>query len=216
MTLSPVARSQPQGDVIASGISYDLFLQQYDGEHVEWVEGRVIRMASVTARHDNLSLFFTTLLELYLSISGGGFIFRDPMILRLPTSGRAPDVQVLLPARQSQIRDREILAPVDLIIEIVSPTSIRRDYFEKFGEYEAAGIPEYWIIDPDREQAVFYILDEHGFYTARLPIGGVYYSAMLPQLALPLDLLWQPELPRGMAIVQMVQAMFSAGDTPAP
>ncbi|MEJ7756097.1 MAG: Uma2 family endonuclease [Nocardioidaceae bacterium] len=47
----------------------------------------------------------------------------------------------------------------DLAIEIISPESIGRDRGEKFVEYEAAGIREYWLIDPERRQAEFYRLE---------------------------------------------------------
>jgi Uma2 family endonuclease len=36
----------------------------------------------------------------------------------------------------------------DIVIELVSPESVHRDYGEKLYEYEQAGVPGYWIIDP--------------------------------------------------------------------
>lgn len=40
----------------------------------------------------------------------------------------------------------------DLIVEVTSPESLARDRGEKYVEYEAAGVREYWLIDPDRQQ----------------------------------------------------------------
>ncbi len=56
--------------------------------------------------------------------------------------------------------------------------------------YEAAGIPEYWLIDPQRERAEFYQLDEQGRYQFVLPDEEVYHAAQLPGLAFPVDWLW--------------------------
>jgi Uma2 family endonuclease len=52
--------------------------------------------------------------------------------------------------------------PADLVVGITSPESISRDRGEKYVEYEAAGIPEYWLIDADRPQAEFSQLGSEG------------------------------------------------------
>ncbi|MEL6437741.1 MAG: Uma2 family endonuclease [Cyanobacteria bacterium J06621_8] len=50
-----------------------------------------------------------------------------------------------------------------LVVEVVSPESIKRDYRYKRSEYAALGIPEYWIIDPIQQQVTVLTLDE-GLY----------------------------------------------------
>jgi hypothetical protein len=64
-------------------------------------------------------------------------------------------------------------------VEIVSP-SRPIDYREKFIEYQSAGVPEYWIIDPEREYAEFWQLDDTGAYrVAYAGSEGVYRSREL-------------------------------------
>ena len=50
-----------------------------------------------------------------------------------------------------------------LVVEVVSPDSIKRDYRFKRSEYAALGIPEYWIVDPIQQQVTILVLDE-GLY----------------------------------------------------
>lgn len=50
-----------------------------------------------------------------------------------------------------------------LVVEVVSPDSIKRDYRYKRSEYAALGIPEYWIVDPMQQQVTILLLDE-GLY----------------------------------------------------
>ncbi|MBE9047288.1 Uma2 family endonuclease [Pleurocapsales cyanobacterium LEGE 10410] len=50
-----------------------------------------------------------------------------------------------------------------LVVEVVSPDSIKRDYRYKRSEYAALGIPEYWIVDPMQQQVTILVLDE-GLY----------------------------------------------------
>jgi Uma2 family endonuclease len=54
----------------------------------------------------------------------------------------------ILPARR----------PADLAVEIVPTESRLRDRGQKLAEYEMGGVREYWIIDPERRQAAFYVL----------------------------------------------------------
>ena len=54
-----------------------------------------------------------------------------------------------------RLTDSHLSGPADLVVEIVSPDSLGRDRGDKFAEYEAASIPEYWLIDPVRQQAMW-------------------------------------------------------------
>jgi Uma2 family endonuclease len=78
-------------------------------------------------------------------------------------------------------------------VEIISPESLGRDRGDKFYEYEQARIPEYWLIDPRRQEAEFYALDEHGHYHLVPPDSdGAYDSKILTGLRLQLGWLWSP------------------------
>lgn len=198
------------GEIIDTHISYHDFMVGYDGMRVEWVDGTVVEMASIDERHDDLSRFLDNLFQAYLEASGGGRILQDPMILRvLPGRARAPDLQVLLPDRLHYLGQNEVTGPPNLVVEIVSQGSQRTDRFEKFGEYEEAGIPEYWIIDHLHEESLFYQLDDSGQYVRQEPDpDGIYHSRALPRLALPVDMLWRENLPGLREIVQMVDRML--------
>jgi Uma2 family endonuclease len=54
-------------------------------------------------------------------------------------------------------------SPPLLIVEVVSPDSIKRDYRHKRSEYAAIEVPEYWIVDP-LEGKISVLLLEEGFY----------------------------------------------------
>jgi hypothetical protein len=47
-------------------------------------------------------------------------------------------------------------------VEIVSPASVHRDRVEKLAEYEQGGAPEYWLVDPDRQQVELRVLGPEG------------------------------------------------------
>ena len=207
------------GDVIATGVSYPDFLTQYDGQHVEWINGVVIQMSTVGPQHNRLTRFCMVLLDDYLSLSGlGGDIFHDPMVMKADPNlpGRASDIFVVLPHKRHFIRESDVAGPADLVIEIVSPGSQRQDRVDKYREYERGGIPEYWLLDPIREESLFYQLNEQGVYDLVEPSAeGVYHSKILKQLKLPVNIFWRDPLPQGKEVSEMVEAMLkdSSADT---
>lgn len=86
----------------------------------------------------------------------------------------------------------------DLVIEIVSPTSVTLDRITKFREYERAGVSEYWIIDPHpfQQQADIYARDSEGqFAPGPIDAAGAYVSPTLPGFRLRVSDLWQSPLP---------------------
>lgn len=78
---------------------------------------------------------------------------------------------------------------------IITPDSVVRDRQEKFGEYEGAGVTEYWLLDPERMIAEFYELGEDGRYHLANIDQGNYHSKVVPGFSLQLSWLWQDPLP---------------------
>lgn len=83
--------------------------------------------------------------------------------MKLAQSGREPDLLFISNETAQRLTERKLEGADDLVIEIIFPESVRRDRYEKFDEYEEAGVREYWIIDPrpGKQRADFYVLDEH-------------------------------------------------------
>lgn len=196
------------------GITFEEFLVKYDGQHAEWFpDGSVLVHMAASERHQVLFVFLISLFNLFLSIKGIGRLMVAPFSMRvggeLPT--REPDVMILLNEHVDRIKSTRIEGAADIAIEIVSPESIARDYGEKFKEYEAAGVQEYWIFDPEREASIVYALTQVGdkLVYRQLPLDeqGRLVSTLLPGFALDPHVLWQDELPGGMELIKLVGAM---------
>jgi Uma2 family endonuclease len=107
---------------------------------------------------------------------------------------REPDILFIRSEHESAI-GKDYCTKADLVIEIVSESNRRHDLVTKKDEYAKAGIPEYWIVDPEEETITVFVLKprrktyvEHGVYSKGeraesklLPGFGVDVTASLTQ-----------------------------------
>lgn len=196
-------------------LSYEDFLVQYAGVHAEWVNGEVEVMPPVLDRHDRLSQFLNHLLSTFVALHDSGRIKMAPSQTRLGPDlpGREPDLMFISKVRETIIQPGYVDGPPDLAVEIVSPESQSRDYGTKLDEYEKAGVREYWIIDPVREDALFYQLDDEGILRRHSPdANGHYHARILPGFVLDVPLLWRDPLPTILDVADLVRVMGSEGD----
>jgi Uma2 family endonuclease len=77
---------------------------------------------------------------------------------------RIPDILFVAREHRDRIESLRLNGPADLIVELISPESVRRDRVEKLHEYAAAGVLEYWLIDtrPSPAPPVCYRLNSAG------------------------------------------------------
>lgn len=164
----------------------------------EWVDGEIVEFMPDSVRHLLVVRFIFLLIHEYVEQRQLGLTLFSGLLVRLPRrpSGRVPDVTYVSTERMSRLFETYIDGPVDLAVEVVSPDSTRRDYHDKRAEYEAAGLREYWLIDPVQARAWFYVLGADGQYQETPPgVGGIYTSTVLPGLRLRVDWLWRDQLP---------------------
>jgi len=172
-------------------MTYEEFLAWADEDTLaEWVNGKVVMNSPASRQHQGIMDFLVKVIGIYVEAHDLGTVISAPFQMKLE-QGREPDV--LFVAREHLERLKEIFldGPADLVVEIASPDSLERDRGAKFYEYERAGIPEYWLIDPLRQRVEFYQLDAEGRYRLVEPDAqGVYRSAILPGLRLRVEWLW--------------------------
>lgn len=150
-------------------MSYEAFLEWADEDtHAEWVNGEVIVFMAAKDIHQTVVFFLAQLLNLYVNLFDLGKVQLAPFEMKLSPDGSSREPDVLFVAKENLARltaDR-LNGPADLIVEIISTDSVKRDRSDKFKEYRQAGVKEYWLIDPrpGKQRADFYLLDEQGQY----------------------------------------------------
>lgn len=197
-------------NVIAEGVTFENFLTYFSEQHTEWLMGKVITVVSNNTRHQMILGFLFSLFNLFLGFKNMGRVLLAgvPMKIADDRPSREPDLMIVLHENFGRIQPNYLDGPADLVVEIVSPESEVRDWGIKLKEYEAAGVREYWLLDPLRTDTRVYALADDGRYRP-IPLDkeGQLVSRVLPGFALHPSLLWQEELPAGEELINLVREM---------
>jgi len=195
--------TEEQRQVILAALSgpprmtFEEFLDWADEDTLaEWVKGTVVMASPASLKHQEIVEFLAGVLSRFGRQHHLGRTILAPFLMKFAETAREPDVIFVATAHLDRLTPTYLDGPADLVVEVLSPESVGRDRGDKFYEYEQAGIPEYWLIDPLTQRAEFYQLDEGGQYQTIGPDhDGVYYAKAVPGLALRIAWLWEPLLP---------------------
>lgn len=198
-----------KNQIIATDVTWEDYMQHYAGDFCEWVEGDVIKMSPVHEAHDAITQYLLMLLNAFLAYKPIARIRQAPFVQKLEHS-REPDLQIILNENPHKLMPTFMDGPADICIEVVSPESDGRDYGDKFLEYERGGVREYWLFDPNRQEARFHRLNANNQYSIEFAgREGVYSTPLLPGLEIRVEVLWQQPMPSFIEIGQAVQKMLN-------
>lgn len=125
---------------------------------VELWNGEIIMSPAPHPDHQTIVLNFAATLREFVAANGLGKTLVSPVdVVLTPRRVVQPDVLFIAKERAGIIRSHIAGAP-DLVMEVISVGSWQRDRIEKKALYEQAGVPEYWIIDPDAQTVEVFAL----------------------------------------------------------
>ncbi len=188
----------------SGGMTEDEFEAWCDEDvKAEYVDGKVIVHSPVSTRHSDVVLFLAGLMRVIVQQRNLGRVSGPEVQVRLrPGLRRVPDLLFVAQERADVIKPTLVEGAPDLIVEIVSPDSVERDWRDKYLEYQMAGVGEYWVIDLAYQRMAVYRRDEHGRYQAVAAEEGVHCSQALPGFWLRAEWLWQEPLPNELDVAR--------------
>jgi Uma2 family endonuclease len=134
-----------------------------------------------------------------------GRVFAGRVALRLDErNGPEPDILFLRTENEDRIRREYVDGPADLIVEIIAPDSVVRDYEKKRHQYEQFGITEYWIVDEELQEITLLRLNAKGKYREVKPHEGPVHSEVLTGFWLKPEWLWEDPRPKKREILNLL------------
>lgn len=167
----------------------DYVLFPDDGLRHEIIEGEHHVTLAPTMQHQRISGNLYFLIRSYLEKQPIGEVFAAPCdVLLSETDILVPDLICISKQRSHLITSKNLQGAPDLAIEILSPSTRRRDQRLKRDVYERAGVEEYWLVDPERN-LVEVCRRATGAFQEPLEYekAQVLTTPLLPGLELPLD-----------------------------
>ena len=136
-----------------------------DGQRAELIDGELYMMATPSRIHQKLVHFFDWVIGSYIHGKNGDCeIYPAPFAVFLNANNDIyvePDISVI--CDKNKLTDEGCKGAPDWIIEIVSPSSRAMDYNKKLFKYRTAGVREYWIVDPMKQQIMVYNFEHDTF-----------------------------------------------------
>ncbi|MBI5915092.1 MAG: Uma2 family endonuclease [Bacteroidetes bacterium] len=132
----------------------------------ELINGTLVKKAAPKPLHQLVSRRMTKFLEQFLEKNPAGEFFYAPIdVFFDDVNGTQPDICYVSKERSFLIDMNEgILGAPDIIVEILSPGSVRYDRGDKKDLYEKFAVKEYWIIDPNNKAVEVYAMRENAYH----------------------------------------------------
>ena len=135
-----------------------------DGNYlVEFVDGRLQVLPMPDYFHQAIVGWFYVALMHYVKPDPDSRVAFSPVRVMLDADRyREPDVAFMLAANKNR-RHRAYWEGADFVLEVMSDTNRDHDWKTKRSEYANAGIPEYWIVDPDARTVTKLVLRDRAY-----------------------------------------------------
>ena len=140
--------------------NYADYANRADNERYELIDGVIYMMSPPSQAHQEILLEIAGQLREFLK-GKPCKVFVAPFAVRL--NAAAGDNTVLEPdlfvvCDMAKLDGKSCNGAPDMVVEILSPSTARKDRVTKFNKYLEAGVREYWIVDPDSKTASVHIL----------------------------------------------------------
>lgn len=167
-------------------------------ERLELIKGKIFRMSPApTGNHQTIS--FNISGELYNFLKGKSCkAFAAPFDVRLVRDEKSdkkvktvvqPDVCVICDLTK-MADPRSCLGAPEIVVEILSKGNNKKEIKIKYDLYEEFGVKEYWVVYPDEQSLIRYILNDEGKFTTEggaLTVGDKLTTPILPGFELAMD-----------------------------
>ncbi|MBD3629313.1 Uma2 family endonuclease [Cyclobacterium sp.] len=160
--------------------SYADYLTWQMDEMVELIKGKVFRSAAAAPRRIHQEISGKVFNKLFNFLENHSCkVYEAPFDVRLPVKSKMnkdidtvvqPDICVI--CDKSKLDDLGCIGAPDLIVEILSPGSNKKELKNKYEVYEESGVLEYWVIHPDEQTVMAYTLKEGKYIPSRLMTSG--------------------------------------------
>ncbi len=172
--------------------TYEDYYKLEDDKRYEVIEGELVEMSAPTTIHQRIVKRIAWVLDRFVEEKGLGEVFISPVDVVLSDENiLQPDV-VFVSKDNDIVQEKAIFGSPDLVVEVISPSSLKRDTEDKKRLYARFGVKELWLIFPgERAVEVFSLKDKEYEVCSFGYEGGKVKSCLLKDFELNLEELFK-------------------------
>ncbi len=138
-------------------------LPECEGKHYELLDGDLIMTPSPSWKHQQVAGKLEMRLRLFVEQHRLGRVADAPLDVVMGEDVVQPDILFISRRRSEVIREQEVRGAPDLVVEVLSPSTGKRDRTYKKTLYARLGVREYWLVDPAGEAVEVLVAEGEGF-----------------------------------------------------
>ncbi len=170
------------------------YTESPEDEKVEFINGEVLLQPAVMLRHSQATGRLYQLMHLFTLRYKLGFVGYQTVMIALTRNDYRPDLCFFKREKSEHFTADQTLFPApDLVIEVLSDETAKRDRGVKFTDYQAHGILEYWIVDADRLSVEQYRLVNGWYELIIKSADGSVQSLALKNFKIPIRALFDDD-----------------------
>jgi excisionase family DNA binding protein len=190
--LSTLAKEDPVIYHDKKKLTYDDYakLPEEPGFRHEIIDGVLIRDSSPSVHHQRVTRRLQRILENYIEKTDpNGEIFNAPLDLALDAyTVVQPDLLYLPGSRPAQNTPIDVVP--ELVVEVTSPSTSRKDRVQKLNHYQSVGVAHYWIVDPQDSFIEAYELRDGHYVSIVRSYTGTFSHPRFTGLAFDIEILF--------------------------
>ncbi len=164
-------------------------------QKAEFINGEIVVHSPVKKQHASASSLLHQLLNVYVLANNLGFVGYEKILIVLERNDYEPDLCFFQQDKAQYFTDRQMKFPApDLIIEVLSDSTVQNDRGIKYRDYATSGVTEYWIIDPETRMVEQYLLQDEQYELRIKSDSGEIHSVAVPGFAIPIRAIFDEQL----------------------
>lgn len=166
-----------------------------EDKRVELIDGVFYDMAAPAPVHQRIGgELYRQIANFIFENKGSCIPFMSPVDVRLDCDDKTmvqPDVIIL--CDKNKIMKWGIMGAPDFVVEVLSPSTKRKDCIKKLDKYREAGVKEYWMIDPYKRKVIVYEFEKESYpmvygMDGQIPVG-IYEGKLFIDMILIRDMI---------------------------
>jgi Uma2 family endonuclease len=169
--------------------------EMVEGQKAEFINGEIIVHSPAKLQHIEVKDNLYQLLQTYVRLHQLGRVMGEKALCVFPRNDYEPDVCFFTREQALSFQPRQLkFPPPAFIAEVLSDSTEQTDRGEKFQDYQAHGVGEYWIIDPEAEVLEQYLLREGKYELALKSGSGDVRSIVVTGFLIPIRALFDAQV----------------------